>query len=384
MKSHLIIVAIFFAGVVGVSASIDVSSDGSDGVFNPPSTNTLIDLSLATTGAWNQNNSANAGNGVYDRDKRAVIFKFSSVTIGSGKTVSFKNHPARVPVVLLVQNDVFIVGSLSLAGRTVAGNTSYQEPGPGGTRGGPNAWFAAGLGIGGGEGSYFGNAAAGSFASTYGNPSCLPLYGGSGAGGQWSQNGAGGGGAILIAAGGTISVTGAISANSLAAGSSGAIRLVADTITGSGTISASNDGRIRLEANTVTGTFFTNPQTAPVLPTVPVTLWPSEDNRFPVVKIVSIDGVSAPVFATGAPMDVQADVDITKPANQASTIRLQTQRFSASGVVKIRAAGKTSSAAILSDAATLISGDENAAVWEVSVTLPEGFTCLQAIATHTP
>lgn len=383
MKSKIFAAAVLFAGVVSALANLNVSSDGSDGAFAPSATNTVVDLSLATAGTWNQNNAANSGNGVYDPDKRAIIFKYSSVNIAAGRTVSFKNHPSRAAVVWLIRDDISIAGSLGLSGSGVGGTISFQEPGPGGFRGGPNQWFSAGLGIGGGIGSYYGNSAAGQFSTVYGNPSCIPLIGGSGAGGQWSQNGAGGGGAILIAAGGTITVTGGISANSLGSGSSGAIRLVADSITGTGSISASVGGRIRIEANTVTGTFFSNPQTSPVFPSVPVTLWPSEDNRFPVVKIVSIDGASAPLYATGAPMDVQADVDTTKAANAASTVILRTQRFSISGTVKLRAASKYSSTPILISA-TFQSGDVNEALWSATVTLPEGYTCLQAIATYTP
>jgi hypothetical protein len=161
-------------------------------------------------------------------------------------------------------------------------------------------------------------------------------------------------------------------------GSSGAIRLVADTISGSGTLSAYLEGRIRLEANTVNGTFFTNPQTAPVLPTIPPTLWPSD--IAPTVKIISIDAVSAPLYATAANMDTQADVDITKPANQASTIVLRTRSFPTNGTVKLRAAGKFSSTAILATA-VFQSGNETEAIWHATVTFAEGFTALQAIAT---
>jgi plastocyanin len=381
MKTKLLTAALLLAGAVAASATLNVSSDGSDGALNVTTANKVIDLRLATSGTWNQNNAANTGNGVYDRDKRAVIFKFSSVNIAAGRTVTFINHPMRVPVVWLVSGNVTIAGTLSLSG-SYSGGVYYGEPGPGGFRGGPQSWSSVGLGMGGGV-----SANGGKYATaSYGNPTCIPLIGGSGGGGRnINSSGGGGGGAILIASGEIVTVTGTIQSNSAsnwAEGSSGAIRVIADTITGSGTISASNDGRIRLEANTVTGSFFTNPQTAPVLPTIPPTLWPSDTH--PTVKIVSIDGVSAPTYATDADMDTQADVDITKAANQASTITLRTKNFPTNGNVKVRAAGKYSTTAILSPAATYLGSDAFGDNWQVSVTLPEGFTCLQAIATHTP
>jgi plastocyanin len=380
MRTMLITVAFLLGGVIAASATLNVSSDGSDGALNVTTANKVIDLRLATTGTWNQNNAANTGNGVYDRDKRAVVFKFSSVNIAAGRTVTFINHPTRVPVVWLVSGNVVIAGTLVLDGGSNSAGVIYGEPGPGGFRGGPGTWNSVGLGIGGGA-----NANGKFVLAPYGNLTSVPLVGGSGGSGG-NNSGGGGGGAILIAAGDTMTVNGRISADSSnynsGLGSSGAIRLVADHLTGTGVLSAYIDGRIRLEANTVTGSFFTNPQTAPVLPTVPPTLWPSDTH--PTVKIVSIDGVSAPLYATGANMDVQADVDITKAANQPSTIALRTRNFPTNGTVKVRAAGKYSSTAILSPAATFVGTDQLGDNWQVSVTLPEGFTCLQAIATHTP
>ena len=79
-------------------AQLIVPSDGSDGTLDIR-TNTVIDLSNATTGIWNQDNSTNPGNGVYDGSKWAVVFKYSSVNIASNVTVTFLNHPSHAPVV---------------------------------------------------------------------------------------------------------------------------------------------------------------------------------------------------------------------------------------------------------------------------------------------
>ena len=99
-----------------VFAQLTIPSDGSDSAFNP-ATNIEIDLSQAITGTWSDNNSANAGKGVYDAAKWAIVFKYSSVNIPAGVTVTFKNHPSYAPVVWLAQGGVSIAGSVSVNGK---------------------------------------------------------------------------------------------------------------------------------------------------------------------------------------------------------------------------------------------------------------------------
>lgn len=82
-------------------------ADGSDGALNITA-NTEIDLSQAVTGTWDQNNAANPGKGAYDPAKWAVVFKYSSVTVATGATVTFKNHASRTPVVWRVNGNVTI------------------------------------------------------------------------------------------------------------------------------------------------------------------------------------------------------------------------------------------------------------------------------------
>jgi hypothetical protein len=90
-----------------VQADLVIPSDGSDGVFNPTA-NVEIALSQAVPGAWNSSNSANPGKGVYDSAKWAVVFKYASIDIPVGVTITFKNHPTHAPVVWLVQGSVTI------------------------------------------------------------------------------------------------------------------------------------------------------------------------------------------------------------------------------------------------------------------------------------
>src|SRR4029077_18821628 len=91
-------------------------ADGSDGALIVTA-NTNIDLSLAVTGVWSNNNAGNFGKGIYDPDKWAVVFKYSSVNIANGATVTFSNHPTHAPVVWLVSSNVTIDGTLSLDGQ---------------------------------------------------------------------------------------------------------------------------------------------------------------------------------------------------------------------------------------------------------------------------
>jgi hypothetical protein len=204
----------------------------------------------------------------------------------------------------------------------------------------------------------------------------VPLIGGSG-----GLGGTAGGGAILIAAAGSIQVTGSVTSLGIAGGfpnysggSGGAIRLVANSISGTGTVDVRNDGRIRLEANNVSGSLVTLPQTIAVAPATPPTIWPG--NEAPTVKITNVDSSAAPAVPT-APLDLAADVGVS--TNGASTVTIQTTNFPTNGNVQVRAAPKFGTAAWTN--AVFQSGNATSATWTATVTFPTGFTTLQARAT---
>jgi len=370
---HILSLALL-VGAASLHAQISIPSDGSDGALNV-SVNTVIDLSQAVTGTWDADNSANAGKGIFDPVKRAIVFKYSSVTINSTRTVSFINHPSRAPVVWLVQGNVTINGTVSVNGQTTPNGNFLAEPGPGGFRGGAKGSLGTGSGLGLGGGLTTNN--SGSYSSVYGNPSIIPLIGGSG-----GFAGGGGAGAILIAAGSAINVNGTITAlggsnnySGSGYGSSGAIRLVADAISGNGTLDARDNGRLRLESNSVSGSLVTLPQTISVPPAIPPVIWPGNDA--PTVRIVSVDSAAAPAVPT-APLDLSADIGIS--TSGATTVTLQTTNFPTTGLVEVRAAPKFGAAATWTTAA-FQSGDANAATWTATLTFPTGFTTLQARAT---
>jgi hypothetical protein len=375
----ILFAAALVAAACPLHAQLTIPSDGSDGAFNP-ATNIEIDLSQAVTGTWNTP-SSNPGKGIYDPNKWAIVFKYSSVNVPAGVTVTFKNHPSNPPVVWLVQGAVNIAGTVSVNGKGAVSGTEAIYPvagGPGGFRGSPfgAAGHGSGLGIG---GVYRGT---GTYAGTYGNPQILPLIGGSGAGsGDNGHAGAGGGGAILIATTTDIQISGTITANggqhSWHAASGGAIRLVANAVRGTGSLDAGyyTSGRLRIEANSLDGTILTNPSSIAVPPGFTPVIFQA-DNA-PTVKIVSVDGLPSPAEPT-APLLTSADIGIEK--NTPVTITLETRNFPTAGsIVSVRRTVKFGG--VEWQNATFVSGNNALATWQVSMTFAAGFNTLQARAT---
>lgn len=405
MKKHqLILAAAFLGSILTASAALNIPSDGSDGALNITE-DTVIDLSKAVTGTWNQNNSANAGKGVYDPEKWAIVFKYSSVNVAGVSNgsppfstpakVTFINHSNRAPVVWLVQGNVTIDGTVSVAGgkwtNDVVGRLTPSQPGPGGFRGGARGPSGVGAGYGPGGGTANGN---GYYGTVYGNPQIIPLIGGSGSGAvdpYWGPgNGASGGGAILIAAGGTVSINGLIDANGgnspsdgqyFGNSSGGAVRIIGEHVTGAGEIRAicattPNYGRIRIEtANPLSASIRTFPETIGVPPANPPIIWPAANA--PKARVISVDAQPAPADPS-SPLIASADVAIQN--NAPVNILIETRDFPIEGVVQLfiipKFAGRTTLVA------TRINGDINLATWSVTTTLPNGFVTLQARATQ--
>ena len=170
----------------------------------------------------------------YDSARWAMVFNYTEINVPAGVSVKFANHPARPPVVWLATGSVVIDGTVGLDGERGSDYSNpnvWAEPGPGGFRGGRgtygyNGTNSAGYGPGGGRtngaGHYGGagsHATPGSSAGgpTYGSDGVVPLVGGSGGAGPdgHGSSGAGGagGGAFLVAADGSITVRGVVTAN---------------------------------------------------------------------------------------------------------------------------------------------------------------------------
>ena len=359
-------------------AQLAVPSDGSDGALNITA-NTVIDLSQAVTGVWSNSNTANAGNGIYDPAQWAVVFKYTSVTIASGATVTFANHPSRAPVVWLVNGNVEIDGELSLDGQPYSTDpVNLPEPGPGGFRGG--AEQQADLSCGSGFGPGGGWDARGQYS--YGNPQIVPLIGGSGGSGWLGYNGAGGGGAILIAAAGTITVNGYCHANGGTegpswGGSGGGVRLVANQILGNGTIDAVSvvyPGRTRLEANLASSALVVDPPTIAVSP-LPLTIWPAA--TAPTVSVVSVNSLAAPSDPR-ANFTMGGD-DITISAtNGTINVALQTANFPTNGTVNVYLRPRNGAPSM--NPASFVSGTSSSATWQLVTSAPIGHFIIQARA----
>ena len=347
-------------------------ADGSDGVF-APTADVEIDLGLAPTAAWN---TPGSGNGVYDGNQWAVVFKYASVNIPDGVTVTFKNNASRAPVVWLVSGTVLIDGHLNLDGKTLGGAGPAAEPGPGGfasgSAGGAND--AAGFGPDGGISSRLDGAFASAGSRPYGNARLVPLIGGSGGRGddRFGDQHGGGGGAILIACSSEISINGLVSARGWGEGSRGSgrgsgggIRLVADMISGSGDVlstSYSYNGLVRLEANTISRGIAVVPSPS-VLPSVSTAqLWPLPAD--PSVKILSVSGIVAPTDPVGGP---RLSSDITLPPSGTTTVLIETANLPISSVVELRINDDTGDPVITT--ATFQSGTVSSAQWSVNIGL---------------
>lgn len=212
------------------------------------------------------------------------VWNYTSIEIPLGVSVFFTRNVQNSPVTWLATENVTVSGRVYLNGQDGPPNDlsgSVAQAGPGGFDGGQGAvrWdvsgsYAARAGQGPGGGAPGVTASqqgvSATYAGTYGNTMIQPLLGGSGGGGGASSisanggNGGAGGGAIEIRSSKDILISGSIYANGGAAshggatygggGSGGAIKLVADRISGTGRAEAkggypnNNLGRIRLEA----------------------------------------------------------------------------------------------------------------------------------------
>jgi hypothetical protein len=384
-------------------------ADGSDGALLVTE-NTVVDLSLAAAGEWDD---ASVGNGVYDSNKWAVVFKYSSVVVSNGASLTFANHPSRAPVVWLVSGDVTIDGSVNLNGQSYQTAPVHAEPGPGGFRGGvgtysSGAYSGAGFGVGGGQqsgasgtaGSY--GTVGGGGPSVYGNQSLLPLIGGSGGGGDddASVGGGAGGGAILIVSAQSVAVNGTVSANGGAGqnagypnndttggGSGGGIRIVCDTLEGSGVLEAEGGygyhtgglGRIRLERVVNANTIDINSESTLSMLTLQsgttAMVWPP--SNAPTATIISIGGETAPADPLASFGTQGADVVVTM--TNTLQVVVETSNVETSSVVVVRSTPRFNAGYSTANATVdqVVSTDPLVVRWTASLPASSGYGAMQ-------
>jgi hypothetical protein len=374
----------------------------------------VVDLAAAATNSWDAIPTI-ASRGVYDPEKWAVVFKYSAVNIPAGVTVTFKNHPSRAPVVWLVDGDVVVRGKVDVSAKAPLPGRS-SEGGPGGFRGGMVSTalgYDNGLGLGPGGGwtllgGSYGTVVVANSAENgkisiapYGSASLMPLVGGSGGGGYGSPDpaigwGGGGGGAVLVVSRTVLSLDGEIVAEGVASvhgespGSGGAIRLVADTMAGSGILRAagkssrfsiSGNGRIRLEAKTSQASYDTVPETIVVPPIESEAIWGR--TNLPTAQIVSINGQPVSPDPRGEwTTGVSPDVTLRSPGEVPVTIRCR--NLPTNSVVTVRAVLKRNPVEgfggnkLLN--ARFVSGDELESTWTAALPPVPGFRMLQVVA----
>jgi hypothetical protein len=309
-------------------------------------------------------------------------------------------------------------------GRGGVGTLTSAASGPGGVGQGPGGG-GGGLGIyngnmysgggGGGFGAVGAACNAGVWAGVpsscsagvvYGSSQLLPLIGGSGGGGglgyQFSgAGGGGGGGAILIASSGTVNIAGGIYANggvggavngiggggSGGGGAGGAIRIVATTISGNGTLNAvgaaagvnstysystggaGGTGRIRLESEAYTRTAASNPTPTQALPGAIFVA------GLPTLSITNVGGTAVPAQPTG-----NADVTLPSTTVNPVIVSFTTTGVPAGNTVKLTL--KPANGAAVTAISPALVGDTTSATASVSISLPDGPSTLQATVTY--
>lgn len=408
--------------------NISYNGIGTDGDLSPTAESAgvvngvlTIDLSKALGNTWDhaitenelKEGSAVYGRGVYDASKWAVVFKYRSVNIPKGITVKFKNHPSRAPVVWLIENNVTIDGIVDVSGGDGVNAPNLAEPGPGGFRGGAGYFHAntpgsAGFGPGGGKRLWQSNAFAGgsygtlgSYGSTvYGNPSLIPLIGGSGGGVRTDvaqlEGGGAGGGAILIVSPQNITITGSVfskggkASEYRGAGSGGGIRIIAGYLLGNGRIEATGaalyrstggDGRIRIERISVDESsgamqIVPAPSVNRLLENETPLIWPPDSA--PQVKILSVGGKVVrddPRASFGA---LGPDVSIAE--TKTTNVVVETVNVEEAAEVFVRITNRNADhqeVAASSDTKEVVTRSPLTIRWTVSVPVELGYSAMQ-------
>jgi len=354
-----------------VWAQWESGSDGSDGAF-APGASVEVDLSLAASLCdcdadtqvddpcrWDCPSPVSS-RGVYDAEQFVIVYKYSTINVPAGVTVTFKNHPSNPPVVWLATGNVTLSGTVSVDGKEIVGGPipTFTQPGPGGYEGAQpgHAGLAAGdagraRGFGPGSApdlssnGYAAHASASPFVNgsvTYGNSNAQPLTGGSGGGSHIFAGypaGGSGAGAILIASDSSIVLgsTGRIQAKSGSAvdganGSGGDIRVRSETITtqSGSEINAQGQGYrgwVRIEAFTLTnnatisGSFSATSTPSVVFVTSP-----------PQLRIVAMCGEFAPLEPIAGIMSTEVEFTNGSPC----TIDIEAEGIPAGTTVGVR------------------------------------------------
>lgn len=306
------------------------------------------EFSAGSDGSFGAINLANNATQVIDLPPDGVVH-CTTVTLGFNAQLSFKRNALNTPVYLLAQGAVLLNpgSAIGVSGEAASGAVGGRG-GPGGFDGGNGGFGPSAPANRGGDGQGPGRGvnvtglghaahatAVGGNSSTYGNVLIVPLIGGSGGSGgngNPGQGGGGGGGAILIASDVSITVNGTVyarSGNGAGDGSAGAIRLVAPTGGGSGSLDvfSGSGGAGRVRIDTTDPRAFRN-LTVGGVATRGTRMFVFPDAK-PKLHIVEAAGQAIP---PGAPAGVTVQLPAGSPTSQ--TVRLRGEGFS--GVIPVR------------------------------------------------
>lgn len=412
---HLTAILLFLSFAQStIYAQFNSGSTGADGAFNPTANTTL-------------------------QIPESGVFNFTTVNIPLNITVTFTRNSRNTPVTILASGNVIIAGRINIDGANGSGRFGGLG-GPGGFKGGNggtpidvlNGTTGDGPGGGGGaiagttgsgdgggggfltsgsNGGAGGNGIAGIGGPRYGSKTLLPLIGGSGGGGGSSiigsqtvigGGGGGGGGAILIASSGTISFPNnsdslrGISAQggespfantdfSGGTGSGGAIRIIANTITGSPCLDVSDNstgtpaasfGVIRIEA-------FDLSQYVPRCSTTAQTLGnpnPVTLSNIPTLKITSVGGINAPANPVGSNSSVNPDIIVPTSVPNPVQVAIQATNIPVGTVVQVRLVPESGTSTVVNS--TPLSGSTSSSTATATLTLPAtGISVIRAFVT---
>jgi hypothetical protein len=413
LRAWPFLLMLFFAATPA-QAQFSSGSTGADGAFNPTSNTTL-------------------------QIPESGVFNFTTINIPQNVEVRFTKNSKNTPVTILATGNVIIAGRIFVDGTDWNGRFG-GEGGPGGFRGGNGGTpldsinGTPGDGPGGGGGAVggttgVGSGGAGGFFGTgqngilktgdgvvgqggarYGTRVLLPLIGGSGGGGGSSSvgsnsvggGGGGGGGAILIASSGSISFpTNSDSSRGIYArsgeggprfgsasggsGSGGAIRVVANTVSGTPCLNVSSgpnnfnvptgsSGIIRVEGfdlSQYVPRCSTNEQT--LGQPNPVTL-----SNSPTLKIASVGGIAAPANPVGS---INAPPDIVVPTSVSNPVQVVVNgtNLPSGTAIQVKLTPETGN---LTTVSGTLSGSTSSSTATVSMSLPNsGIAVIRATVT---
>ncbi len=412
-RALLLLTAFLWLSGTSYATGFISGSTGADGAFDlsvqPPITPSYVTTAGTTATVTLPSNG---------------ILNLTTVNVPSGWTVKFIKNAANTPVSILATEDVVIGGTIDISGQSATSQTpgaggpggygggysggsalpGGNGGGPGGGGGGPSSGYINGGGGGFGTAGGTSGSGYGAAGAAYGNARLIPLIGGSGGGGCAGDpgsakcGGGGGGGALLIASTTTITISGVLKADGgstiyygcglgdcpcSGGGSGGAIRLIANIISGTGSITAKGGnldrsikggtGRIRIEAYTNSLASATDP---PYTYGQPGSVFASQ---MPILSITSIAGVNVPANPMGsyAQPDILLPSTITNPV----TVAVAANNIPVGTTVTISVIPQYGSAIV---ATTTLSGTQSSSSGSSSVNLSTTYSnVITAQATYT-